>query len=90
MPPDCVQFQGSAEILPVEDETAKHAFDTSLILRQTLKLERSHVQSKAVFVGIRPRPVIFIYGVGLSFLDLVRNIAAASSRVEIPPSRLKA
>jgi len=89
MSPNCVQFQGTAHIIPFEDENAAAAFDGSLVLRESLKLERKHVQRKAIFIRIRPDPVIFTYGLGLSPLGLVRNIASAISRVEIPLSHLQ-
>lgn len=90
MPPNCVQFQGTAHIIPFEDEDATAAFNGSLVLRESLKLERRHVQRKAILIRIHPDPVIFAYGLGLSPLGLVRNIVSAISRVEIPLSRLQA
>lgn len=88
MPPNCVQFQATAEIIPFEDQDARQAFSGSLLLRETLKLEGKHVKRKAIFVKIRPGSVIFTYGLGLSVFELARNISGASSRVEVPPSRL--
>lgn len=87
LPPHCVQFQGTADTVPIEDETANEAFG-SLLLREVLKLERKHVQQKAVFIRIHPDPVIFTYGLGLSFVELMKHIGAASSRVRIPSPRL--
>jgi len=87
-PPNCVQFQATAEIISFKDETSRDAFSGSLVLRKTLELEEA--QREAVFIRIRPAHVIFTYGVGLSLFALMKNIGAASSRVEIPPSRLQA
>lgn len=89
MPPNCMQFQGTAEIIPFEDEAARDAFNESLIMRQTLKLEGRHVQRRAVFIRIQPSAIIFTYGLGVSILGLVRNISGASARTEIPRSRLE-
>jgi len=89
MPPSCVEFQGTAEIISIDDETARKAFSGSLVLRTALNLERKHVQQKAVFIRIRPGPVIFTYGVGISLLKLMKNISSAFSRIEVPLSRLQ-
>ena len=88
LPPHCVQFQGTAQILSFEDEDAGNAFSQSLVLREVLKLERNHVGLKAIFIRIQPDPMIFTYGLGLTFFELLRNIRGASARVRIPESRL--
>lgn len=88
LPPNCVQFQGRAEIVSFEDEDARNGFSRSLVLRKILKLEEEHVGSKAVFIRIRPDSTIHTYGMGSSLVGLLRNIRA-QSRVEIPSSRLQ-
>ena len=87
LPPNCVQFQAIAELIASDDEDANSAFSRSLVLRETLKLETS--QRRAVFIRITPDPVVFTYGLGLSIIDLIRNIGGAAQRVRIPPSRLQ-
>ena len=88
LPPHCVQFQGTAQIISFDDQDARNAFSQSVVLREGLKLEGKHVGPKATFIRIRPDQTIHTYGLGLSFLELLRNIRNATSRVEIPSSRL--
>ncbi len=85
LPPNSIQFQGAAKILPISDETAKETFSHSFVLRKTLSLEET--QREGVFLRILPDPVIHTYGVGISLLGLLRNIEGGTSRVEIPPER---
>lgn len=87
LPPNCVQFQGTAEIVSFEDEDARNAFSQSLVLRKILKLEEEHAGPKAVFIRIRPDSTVHTYGLGSSLIGLLRNIRA-QSRVKIPSSRL--
>ncbi len=88
LPPHCVQFQGTGEIIPFDDLDACSAFASSLVLRKTLQLEGKHVGRDAVFIRIFPDPVMYTYGLGLPLLELLRNIGGASGRVEIPSSNL--
>jgi len=88
VPPNCVQFQGTARVVSLEDRTGREALSRSPILKKILQLEES--QREGVFIRISPDPVIFTYGLGLSLLDLVRDIAGASARIEVPRSRLEA
>lgn len=62
VPPNSIQFQGTAEIMPLQDETAREAYTRSFVLRKVLSLEEA--QRRGVFVRIRPEPVVFTYGVG--------------------------
>ncbi len=89
LPPHCVQFQGTGEIIPFDNRDARNAFASSLVLRKTLQLEGKHVGRHAVFIRISPDPVMYTYGLGLSLIGLLRNIGEASGRVEIPASRLQ-
>jgi len=44
---------------------------------------------KACFVRIWPDPVVFTYGLGMSFLELIQHAGDAAAKVEIPPERLR-
>lgn len=89
LPPNSIQFQGAAEILALDDEAAREAFQGSLVLRRILRLQLEQKAEHSVFLCVRPGRVIFTYGVGLSLLALMRNIEAAASRVEVPQARLQ-
>ncbi len=88
LPPNSVQFQRTAEILPLSDEGAREAFNASIILRRVLRMQLGQKGDVSTFVRVRPDPVVFTYGVGMSILRLMKHIEAAAARVEIPSSRL--
>lgn len=88
LPPSSVQFQGKAELLTLNDEAAREAFNASMVLRRVLKIQLAQKQEVSTFIRVRPNPVIFTYGVGISVMQLVKHIEAAAGRVEIPASRL--
>ena len=83
-----MQLGGTAEVIGMDNEDGKKAFAVSMVLRRSFELERVQVEGKAVFIRIRPAPVIFTYGIGLSVFELMRNIGGASARVTIPTQRL--
>jgi len=90
LPPHCIQFQGTASIVPIDDEVAVEAFNTSMLLRRVLELERRHFGAKAVLIRIRPDPVIHTYGLGVPLAALLKHIGKRSSSVRIPSSHFEA
>jgi len=88
LPPGSVQFQGRAEIVPLTDEAGKEAFNASIVLRRVLKMQLVQKREVSTFVRIRPDPIVFTYGVGMTIFRLMKHIEGAASRVEIPTSRL--
>lgn len=88
VPPNSIQFQGMAEILPLTDTESRQAFEASVVLRRVLKLQLAQKEEVSTFIRVRPDCVIFTYGVGVSLLKLMRHVEAASSRVDIPSDRL--
>jgi len=87
IPPNCIQFQGTAEIIPLEDEGGRQAFSATMILREILKYadKIAEVQNEKIcFIRIYPDPVIFTYGLGVSWIELREHLENAASRVEIP------
>ena len=87
--PHCIQFQGSASIISIDDEVACETFNRSILLKRVLKREREHFREKAIFIKIHPDPIIHTYGLGVSLIDLLKDIGKGSSSVRIPSSRLE-
>jgi nitroimidazol reductase NimA-like FMN-containing flavoprotein (pyridoxamine 5'-phosphate oxidase superfamily) len=90
-PPNCIQFQGTAEIVPFEDEGARRAFSGSILMKRMMSYVEKHFEgkpSKLCYIRIEPDPVIFTYGLGLSLMELAKHIGEAHSKVKIPPEHL--
>ena len=92
VPPNCIQFQGIAEVLAADDAAGRSAFEGSYLMRMMLK-KASQVDTGALgepcFICIRPNPVIHTYGLGLSAWQLYMHIEEAGSRVKVPANRLQ-
>ena len=86
--PGSIQFQGTAEIVPVTDETAQKAFNASFV-RMILKAQFAQKRELSIFVRIRPDALVFTYGVGATLFRLMKHVEGAFARVEIPAARLE-
>ena len=88
-PPPCVQFQGKAEMVDAVDKAALAAFRCTWFGRAILKMEHRIVADggELCFIRIRPAPVIFTYGLGMSLLALRRHAGEAAARVAVPDER---
>lgn len=87
LPPPCIQFQGTAEILERTDEGGTATFRTFFmgrrILRMYEEMERRG-ETRICFLRITPDPVIFTYMVGYSIWEVRRRMEVGVERVEIP------
>ncbi|MFX1570138.1 MAG: pyridoxamine 5'-phosphate oxidase family protein [Promethearchaeota archaeon] len=91
VPSSCIQFQGTAEILPFTNKGAQNSFDCgSRILKMNIQQARklNPKQQKAVFIKISPNNKLFCYGLGYSLMKLRKNIEVGSYSVRIPSERL--
>jgi hypothetical protein len=88
-PPRAIQFQGTARVVPADDEAAVRAFSSSRFLRRIIAAEQRIVTEGGdlCFIRIRPADRLFTYGMGMSVLDNLRRPRAAIGRVAIPPGR---
>ena len=84
LPPSSIQFQGTADTLPLVDETSRTAFGRSLVTRRILKIQLEQKGEVSTFIRVRPDPVILTYGVGMSIIQLMKHVEGAASRVETP------
>lgn len=89
-PPSAIQFQGAAAVLSANDQGAVSAFSSSWFLRRILADEQRIVAEGGdlCFIRIRPDPIVFIYGIGMSPLNILRRPRGAAGRIAIPADRL--
>ncbi len=86
-PSSCIQFQGTAELLPLDDTEARLAFSGKKLLKMNIKeAERLKKEqgSEAIFIKIIPNKKIYCYGIGIGLMEMRKDISAASYSVEIP------
>lgn len=89
MPPNSIQFRGSASLVQPDGDIRK-AFAKTLALRATYRTveERSPEDPPgACVIRVRPSRVIHTYGVGLSALQLMKNFEGASSTLVRAPGQ---
>jgi hypothetical protein len=88
-PPACIQFQGTAEVVDAADEGALAAFRSTWFGRTILKTEHHIVagDGQLCFIRIKPGPVMFTYGFGMSLLALRRRAGQGAARVLVPEER---
>jgi general stress protein 26 len=89
-PASCIQFQGTAKILPFDNEVAQESFRSgSKILGMNLK-EIDNIgkdAGEAVFIEVIPNKKLYCYGLGINLLELRKNIESESYIVRIPDER---
>ncbi|MHA2028573.1 MAG: pyridoxamine 5'-phosphate oxidase family protein [Candidatus Kariarchaeaceae archaeon] len=86
VPSNCIQFQGTAEFLPIEDSSAAKAFQKNKILKMTL-LDAMEDPEDYLFVKINPNQTIHGYGLGLSLRKLRDDHVNGSFKSKIPNER---
>lgn len=88
IPPSCVQFQGVAELISLDDPTAIRAFQSSIVLRRSLR--HSLELGESIFIRIVPNKKIFCYGIGANvwqFLIPSQNRDLGNFYVIVPQNR---
>ena len=87
VPANCVQFQGNGEIVPYNNSEAQQAFiNGPKILKMNIKQvgKMNSENEDPVFIKILPKKNLYCYGVGLSLMELRKNIESGSYSVLIP------
>lgn len=80
IPPSCVQFQGSAQVLAVDDPAIRALVDAGRLKRITAHGELD--LPDGCFIEVMPRGRISTYGLGMSLLAFLRNPLAAARAVD--------
>lgn len=87
LPPPCIQFQGTAELLDRKDPNGTKALGSFLLGRTITRIyERMERRGerRICFVCVKPGPVIFTYAVGTSMWRLGSRMEGGLARVEVP------
>ena len=86
VPSNAIQFQGTAEIIPINDEVAIKAFSTKRLLRSNLaQLENPDLS--LCFIKIIPHQKIHCYGIGISLMKIRKDHSLGSYTVELPSTK---
>lgn len=88
IPPSCIQFQGKAELVSSEDPDVTKVFQSSFVLRRSLK--HGVEMGDLVFIRIVPAKKIFCWGIGVSFWQFVipsQNRNLENLYVTVPQGR---
>lgn len=89
VPANSVQFQGTAEILPIDDPEGQKAFKQKRILKMALEQpDKLNMDVELAFIRIKPLRKLFCYGLGFNIMELRKHIESGSYTVTIPPERL--
>jgi len=87
LPPPCIQFQGTAEILDRTHPGGKHAFESFFLGRTILKMYREFErrgETRVCFLRIKPGPVVFAYAVGSPIWQLVNRMEGGLVKIDVP------
>jgi uncharacterized protein YhbP (UPF0306 family) len=83
-PMNCIQFQGNAIILEAQDIEALKSFRSTRMGRMFLGMfeKMSPEETGTVcFVKIIPHSIIHTFGIGISMIDMLRNLGQAQGKV---------
>ena len=87
LPPPCIQFEATAEILERDDERGVATFGAFFMGRRILRmyddLERRG-ETRTCFLRITPRSTISTYMVGHTLWELSRRMEVGMEKVEVP------
>jgi len=86
-PMSCIQFQGKALVLKVDDAGAIESLKSTRMGRMSLDMAEkmnSGTWGELCFIMITPDPVIHTYGVGLSLMQMRSSMGQAQGKTELP------
>lgn len=86
VPSSCIQIQGTAEILSLDDNDARLTFQRNKTLKSNFK-QVDDSKNNMVFIKITPDEKIHCFGVGIKLMELKRDHAAGNYSVVIPSNR---
>ena len=87
LPPPCIQFQGTAEILDGRHAGGTEAFESFFLGRTILKMYEEFEQrgeTRICFLRIKPGPVMFAYAVGSPIWHLINRMEGGLTKIELP------
>jgi nitroimidazol reductase NimA-like FMN-containing flavoprotein (pyridoxamine 5'-phosphate oxidase superfamily) len=81
VPPQSVQFQGVAEILPGDDRVARGVYRFRILL---MHVNAATFEMKGCFLHVRPLKHINTYGVGVPRMKMARHAEEANRMMPMP------
>ncbi len=87
VPARCIQFLGTADLLPITDMEGRASFRRSRILRMVLRLSEKD-EENAVFIRITPDRQVFGYGLKMGMRELIKDLDKGQFSAEIPDKGL--
>ncbi len=87
VPSGTVTINGTAKILPIENEEILDIFSKKRILRLITSHLTPEEKKEVVFLKIKPDPKILCYGVGISIMKLRGGHTEGGYSVIIPEER---
>jgi hypothetical protein len=87
VPPPCIQFDGTANVLDRNDAEGNEAFKAFLTGRTILRMYEGFErrgETRVCLLRITPGPVISTYAVGHSVWSLIARMEAGMETVEVP------
>lgn len=88
LPPASIQFQGRAELISIDDSSAKDAFRRSIVLKRSL--EHSLSLGESTFIRIVPDDKIYSFGINASiwqYLMRSQHMSLGNYYITVPESR---
>ena len=83
VPAPTIQFQGTAEIISIEDPLAVEYFMRSKILKMTYEQILAASSEDAVFLRVTPKRFLYCHGVGIGLLQMRKDIKSGAYRIEL-------
>lgn len=87
VPPPCIQFQGTAEVLDRDDPGGVETFRSFAMGRRILTMYEEMArrgETGVCFLRITPDPTLSTYMVGHSIWEVVRRMETGIERVRVP------
>ena len=87
LPPPCVQFQGTAEILDRTHPDGNRAFESFLLGRTIMNMYREFErrgETRVCFLRIKLGPIMFAYAVGRPIWQLIDRMEGGLVKIEVP------
>jgi nitroimidazol reductase NimA-like FMN-containing flavoprotein (pyridoxamine 5'-phosphate oxidase superfamily) len=81
VPPQSIQFQGVANVLPADDQAAREIYKFRILF---VHVDAAILKARGCFLHVRPTKHINTYGVGVSRTKMARHPEEATRRTPIP------
>jgi len=87
IPDSTVMVRGKADLLSLDDECFRRAFEQKKMLKMNLQMD-PETMAQAVVIRIIPDRTVFCYGIGIGLNEMRKDPTQARYKVTIPEERL--